>query len=159
MPKQHKPIPELTDRQLRNFWRKVDKRGPDDCWEWTAHRHCKGYGSFGLLPSGIFRAHRIAYYLATGEQPGSLMICHTCDNPGCCNPVHLFLGTNSDNMADMMAKGRSSQGSKHGQAKLTEAQVLAIRASGAARLALATKYGVTNHAIYEVLSRKTWKHI
>ncbi len=155
-------MPGLTDRQLRNFWLKIDKRGPDECWPWLASGDVRGYGQFGLLPAGtrtMFYAHRIAYYLATGKQPGPLCVCHKCDNPSCCNPAHLFLGTQADNMADMRIKDRACVGSGHGSSKLTEAQVLEIRASNAPGVALAAKYGVKRSTISLIKSRRCWKHI
>lgn len=157
----HKPIPKLTDKQLRNFWRKVNKRGPDDCWEWLAYKNSSGYGFFALLPLDMFLAHRIMYYLATGKQPGPLHVCHACDNPGCCNPAHFFLGTHADNMADKVAKGRSRplKGVDNGRVKLTERQVLEIRASGETQDALAVKYGVSQGLISSIRVRRTWKHV
>jgi hypothetical protein len=155
----NKPIPKLTDRQLRNFWLKVDKRGPDECWPWLASGNVRGYGQFGLLPAGIFSAHRVAYYLATGKQPGPLCACHTCDNPSCCNPAHLFLGTDADNVADKVAKGRCAAGVNHGRAKLTEEQVLEIRAVNETQVVIAAKYGVSRGLVSRVRSRRNWKHI
>jgi hypothetical protein len=155
----YKAIPELTPKQLRNFWAKVDKRGPNDCWGWTGSRHERGYGHFRLGKSGIFCVTRIMYYLSAGKQPGPLCICHACDVPSCCNPAHLFLGTGSDNIADMVAKGRTLIGERQPMAKLTEAQVLAIRASGDTQTALAARYNVTQVNISCIKTRKSWKHI
>jgi hypothetical protein len=101
------------------------------------------------------------YCLATGKQPGPLCVLHKCDNPGCCNPAHLFLGTHADNAADRDAKGRSAShsGEDNGKAKLTERQVLKIRVSNEGGVALAIKYGVTRYTISNIRLRKTWKHI
>ena len=155
-----KQIPKLTDRQLRNFWRKVDKRGPDVCWEWLAHKTQHGYGKVKLHPRGMYAAHRIAHHLATGTDPGELLVCHKCDNPGCCNPGHFFLGTSADNVADRDAKGRRDvRGEKHGSAKLTEAQVLEIRASDATGPALAAKHGVSRSLVSGIRLHQRWKHI
>lgn len=87
------------------LWGRVDKSGgPEACWPWTGARH-KGYGMIGIARKK-HGTHRVAYALATGD-PGDLHVCHACDNPPCCNPAHLFLGTHQDNMRDLVAKGRA----------------------------------------------------
>ena len=158
--KKHLLIPELTERQLRNFWLKIDKRGPDDCWEWSGGK-VRGYGNLRLRPLGTYLATRVMYYLATGKQPGPLCVCHKCDNPGCCNPAHFFLGTLTDNAVDMWTKGRGTapRGVDQSLSKLTEEQVLEIRASNATPTTLAPKYGMTPSAISKIKLRHTWKHI
>lgn len=91
----------------KRFWGWVDQRGPEDCWEWKGYRTPKGYGQFQVSRAvGPKRANRIAYLLHTGEEPGDLKVLHRCDNPPCCNPAHLFLGTQADNVRDMHEKGR-----------------------------------------------------
>jgi len=100
-------IPELTDGQVARFWSKVDmSAGPDGCWPWLAGRFPRGYGVFALRPFGSFVSSRLAYQLAYGDLSSDLLVCHECDNPPCCNPAHLFQGTHSDNMQDMLSKGR-----------------------------------------------------
>lgn len=90
------------------FWAKVDVRGPDDCWLWTASTADGGYGQFMVssTPRRITRAHRLSWSLANGPVPSGMVICHRCDVPACCNPAHLFAATQLENIADMRRKGR-----------------------------------------------------
>lgn len=108
----------LDARVAARFWVKVNKDGPipehcpelGPCWIWTRATDKKGYGKFGIGPKGgnrSFFAHRVAFALAGTIPPDDLMACHQCDNPPCCNPAHLFLGTAADNLGDMAAKGRN----------------------------------------------------
>jgi len=141
------------------FWAKVDKSG--NCWEWTASLYKDGYGCFGIN-GGIARAHRISYKWHFGEIPEGLSVCHTCDNPKCVNPKHLFLGTHQENVADMVKKKRQRFGTQCWNAKLNPTAVREIRKkvkSGTAYPELANKYNVTVHQIWAVVHRKTWRHV
>ena len=137
------------------FWSKVDKSGGDDaCWEWTGCTGTSGYG-FAMYHDVRTRAHRVAWGLANGPIPEGLRVCHACDNPRCCNPAHLFVGTQADNMADKVAKGRWGKPGVH----LTSEQVLEIRAklaSGVTQLAIAQAYGATRQAISAIATRRNW---
>jgi len=110
----HKPIPELTRNDLKRFWSKVDKGAPDDCWLWTSFVH-REYGRFWLQGSS-YRTNRVSYAI-TYRDLGDFVVCHSCDNPLCVNPSHLWIGTMKDDCNDRDKKGR------HGSAKLTESQV------------------------------------
>lgn len=85
------------------FWPKVDRRGPDECWPWLAQRQQRR-GNYGRFRDRM--AHRVAYELHYGVAPGELMVCHTCDNPPCVNPAHLWLGSAAENVEDCIRKGR-----------------------------------------------------
>lgn len=89
------------------FWRRVAVRGPDDCWPWTGAR--AGKMRYGCLwwADRVRVAHRVAWELTYGPIPPGVQVCHSCDNPPCCNPAHLFLGDNQENVADREAKGRT----------------------------------------------------
>lgn len=110
-------------------------------------------------------ASRVAYMIAHGEIDDDLLCCHTCDNPSCVNPDHLFLGTANDNLQDMIRKGRavlSTKGERHGRAKLTESDVLEIRrlhASGVSQRSLSRKYKMSVASINMIVHRKHWTHI
>jgi len=144
----------------------VDKRGEDDCWPWLGCKLKEGYGRWRYAGKFI-TAHRFSFLLHFGTLPARLLVCHSCDNPPCCNPNHFFLGTKKDNADDRDAKGRNVnlRGEQNGQAVLTEAQVLAIRSSytpgrykagHVTHRALAKTYGVSRAAITHVLSGRNW---
>jgi hypothetical protein len=95
------------DFQMDRFWSKVNiSDDPDECWEWTRAKDSSGYGSFWFDGSAVM-ASRMALRLSTGDNPLDKYACHTCDNPPCCNPNHLFWGDPEENVKDMVEKGRA----------------------------------------------------
>lgn len=156
------------------FWSKVDKAG--DCWLWTSTKDRKGYGLFSIGPqaheSGARRnsmqaAHRVAYQLSKGSIAPGLHVLHTCTNPACMQPDHLFLGTVKDNVRHMDARGRrvtvARRGSGHGMAVLNEDQVRVIfsrhRDGGETQRSLAIEYGVCCSTINHIMTGRLWSHL
>lgn len=128
------------------------------CRSWLGSRLPKGYGSFRIGGAGSRKqgAHRVAYALTHGECPAGTHVRHTCDNPVCCNPDHLVPGTNADNVRDAKARGRNARGERHGQAKLTDAQVAEVRAQRAAGILahkVAARFGVSAGYVYHLAMR------
>ena len=153
-----KPIPEMSAKDIARFWAKVDVRGPDECWPWTAATR-SGYGrmKIGVLK---YTAHRIALAL-DGRDPVELIACHTCDNPPCCNPAHLWAGTQAENNLDKACKGRTNppRGMNHRRSKLTDSDVISIRADIRSYKIIAADYGVVKSQIGLIKNRKFWTHI
>lgn len=144
---------------------KIATAGLDQCWLWTAGALPSGYGK--VWAGGRMRlAHRVAYEARHGlNSADGLVVRHKCDNPACVNPAHLELGTQSDNVRDRDERGRQSSGEGNGQTKLSEADVLAIRAvyvrgsSELGRPALARRFGVSHQLIGQVVNRQIWAHV
>lgn len=169
---------QIDDTTQKRFWSKVDVRGPDDCWEWQAGKVPFGYGRFYCDHKPI-DAHRFSYILANGpipigNSPHDTCVCHTCDNPACVNPKHLFLGAMVDNVADMRAKGRAfdtskmppeciARGERNGNARITPDIVREIRqryeAGGVSLRGLGRLYGISGNWATRIVRREVWQHI
>ena len=163
---------------LERFQKRLDKtpgNGPQGtCWIWKAGKTNGGYGLIAA-GNGNVRTHRFAWELVNGPIPEGLDVLHHCDNPPCCNPDHLFLGTDADNVADKISKGRGPDmkavslyrqnpaGERNGMAKLTDKDVLEIRAIfayGAPPLGeLADQFNSSVCNIARIVKRRTWRHI
>ena len=153
----------LKEKDKARFWRKVEVRGEDECWEWTGgSRNAYGYGQF-RLNGRMVKVHRISYELSHGSIPEGMLVCHHCDNPPCANPSHLFLGTDKDNAIDREMKGRGhdQNGEKNNRAKLTDAQVSEIRerytGKRGEQAALAREYTVSKMHISRILKNEMRK--
>lgn len=152
-------IPVPDQEAIDRFWSRVDKTGT--CWVWTGAPATKeGYGRVGI-DGRKHLVHRLSYVLANGQIPDGLLVLHTCDNPPCVRPDHLFVGTDADNRADMVAKGRQVilHGEDHPRAKLSQADVDRIRsevAGGRMQKDLAAEYGVTRQLVSAIVNRKCW---
>lgn len=159
----------------------VSKSG---CWDWKGSKNKKGYGAFHVGGS-VMLAHRVSYSLFNSNDPLELLTCHTCDNPGCVNPDHLFLGTNQDNMIDMHKKNRGNRpaGNRHyaktsplrttfgknpliGEdafgSKLKAEYVTEIRKlkkSGVSTREICNTYSIHRVTLYDLIHRRTWRHV
>lgn len=166
MAKSKRTLPILTAQDVQRFWSKVQRLTPDRCWEWTAAIMAEGYGAFRIAKETCY-AHRIAYSLSCGPIPKELCVLHQCDNRRCCNPAHLFIGTDKDNAIDKSRKGRchkssSHRGETHHQAKLRESDIHTIRqraANGESKIKIAYDYGVDRTLIYMIEKRRIWTHV
>ena len=146
------------------FWSKVDRDGPGGCWLWAAAQCPWGYGRF-WLNGRTRKAHRVSYVLAFGDIPAGLQVLHRCDIPLCVNPEHLALGTNADNHADKIRKGRQRGpvGESNRGAKLTSARVAEIREAyargGVTQLALASRFGMSQQSVSCIINNKRWRAV
>lgn len=162
-------VEQVKQKTPERFWSKVKFSDIDECWEWNAatYKGCR-YGAFLYARSNGKRnsghAHRFMFISLFGDLPTHIHVLHKCDNPICCNPNHLFSGTNLDNILDRVAKGRSSKwirpfGSKHHGAKLTESKVIEIYKklkSGMRTIDLSKEYHVSEPTIQDIKHGRTW---
>lgn len=155
------PIPILTKKQIDRLWCRVKQNGPDDCWPFLGRVCEDGYGKISLNYKE-FVASRLIYAVVHKLDPGQKIVCHTCDNPPCCNPKHLFLGTFQQNVKDSVAKKRHSsliKGSAKVQALVNEEIVKEMRLSFLSKQELAEKYNIGISNVYRILTKRSWKHV
>lgn len=157
------------EQHLASFWSRVDRSGgPDACWPWVGSITTQGYGQFRHQGHDV-GAHRVSYELHFGPVPKERpYVCHTCDNPPCVNPRHLWAGSGSDNQKDAQSKGRKPfaaqstrkgrpRGESHRFVKLTAVDVIEIRGSLLSAATLAARYDLSENYIYALKSRQRWR--
>lgn len=160
---QSRAVPELTSAEVTQFWQRVDCGARDACWPWNGPR--SGDYGFTKVRGQVHRAHRIALSLSIRDELTGFVACHSCDNPPCCNPAHLWKGTNRENILDRVRKGRTKgiaavPGEGHPIAKLTVAAVVAIRGEVSRSVgSFAKEYGVTRRTIRDARCGLTWSHV
>lgn len=147
-----------TAGTIERFWAKVDVRGADECWPWKAGCFDGGYGAFYVAGKTV-RAHRFSFVLSNGPLDDGRKALHSCDNPPCCNPAHLFEGSNKDNVDDRHKKGRDAVGEGHGRAKITSAQVIAIREDRRSQRSIAKEYGICKSAVGYIKRGEHWSSV
>lgn len=174
--------------EIERFWSKVQVGEPDACWEWKTGKLKAGYGQFAQAITGYpLRSHRYSWELHFGKIPDGMSVCHHCDNPSCCNPAHLFLGTAADNAADKVLKGRQAKGysnqenrqrgdnhylrrhpekrlrgARNWNSKLTENLVSDLRRrydAGATVAELVDGLNISTVAIRNAILGKTWQQV
>lgn len=160
---------EVKEKTIERFWSKIKFGNADECWEWQRALTKAGYGMFGLgrTVDGLMYAHRYVFTRVVDDFDNTLQVLHKCDNPACCNPNHLFAGTQKDNMRDCKNKGRASKpphhfGSNHNKAKLNEddiSKILISVANGEHVKDVAKSYGITRQMIWLIRKGKNWKHV
>lgn len=149
----------MREKDVERFWAKVDIRGPNECWEWTAGCFAAGYGAF-RVGGATMAAHRLALAI-DGRDPGAMWALHSCDNRACVNPAHLRRGDRAENTTDAFSRNRRLRGNRH-DAKLTPRDVAQARllwAGGHSQTSIARRFGVSQAAISAVVNGKTWRHV
>lgn len=146
---------QIDETYQKIFWNRIDIGEMKSCWIWRGGKDKNGYGMFGVKKTS-FRAHRLSYFLYYKINPQNLYVCHSCDNPACCNPHHLFLGTQADNVRDMILKNRMKIGIRNEKFPiLSEWDILNIKADysnkNKSMMELAKEYGVYKTKIWCVL--------
>lgn len=155
------PLEDLLDGEnknliLKRFWKHVDVKNKNDCWEWKSKKDKDGYGNMQFKNKTV-RANRFIWTVLNGAIPEGMVVCHKCDNPKCLNPDHLFLGTISDNVIDALKKNRLSN------QKLTVDQVKELRklykTGKYSQSELGRIFGVSGSTVCQIVHRKLWKFI
>ena len=154
----------IIGNDLLRFLSYINKDCKNNCWEWMASSDQNGYGVF-WLKDRLHKAPRASWMLLVGDIPSGMNICHHCDNPSCVNPSHLFLGTQADNVRDMVNKGRNKGGpgaklgQSHHMAKLNEDLIIAARqriSNGEKLTHIAKEYGCNHSTLSVAVRGKTW---
>ena len=146
----------------RRLWSKINILSDDKCWEWQGAKTTAGYGVIRINYE-LNYAHRLAWMLKNkAEIPKKGVICHRCDNPSCCNPNHLFLGTQADNIRDAAKKDRMPKGEVHHMSSISKDDVRHIRYLGYTNMSkkkIGEKFGISRQAVTDILCKRTWGHI
>ena len=146
------------DKAWDRFWSKVSK-GPG-CWEWNSAKLASGYGLFSIDGKRHY-GHRLVYSMRSSTIPKGMYVCHSCDNPSCVRPSHLFLGTPAQNQQDSKNKNRLNRafGVRSGRSKLSEFDIKRIRSDTRSHIRISKDYPVERSTISYIKRGETWKHV
>lgn len=151
-----------SERVVDRFWKKVKKKNPDQCWNWTSYISASGQGQF-WIGKKVIPAHRYSFLLARGKIPTGKLVYRTCGNKRCVNPGHMATGKHKDLVGLMVEKGRISSGARHPRSVFQAKDVRKIRKlysdKGWKIGDIARDFGVHSSTISKIISRKTWKDI
>lgn len=145
------------------LWENVEIKSKDECWNYKGPKLSGGYGLFILNGKRIV-ASRLAYELSFGRIPDGMQVCHRCDNPPCCNPHHLFIGTSKDNAIDKIKKGRGvdNKGDRHGMAKLSTSSItdiIEMKKNGITQTEISKSLSVNQSTISRIVNGLRWRHL
>ena len=145
---------------MHRFWSKIDIKNDNECWDYKGGKQHFGYGQFWFEGKTI-GAHKFSYQLHHGSIPKDMCVCHSCDNPTCVNPKHLWLGTKGENNKDRSNKKRSAdrKGELCPTVKLKEYQAIAIKYSNKKNFLLAKQYNISQQTVCDIKKGKRWRHI
>lgn len=161
-----KSTPEMA---IMRFWEKVDKKEEGQCWNWKGYKGRTGHGQMTIMQKQVY-VHRFSWELHNGREiPDGMYVCHKCDNGSCVNPNHLFIGTQKENVDDMVSKGRAIhplegrvRGEKNGNSKLNLEQVNEIRKKyipyKVTHKQLGLEFGVSEITIRKILKGQLWNY-
>ena len=151
------------DEIIVRFFENINYPGnDDDCWTWKGYCNKAGYGIFNW--NRHIKAHRFVYECYNGSISTDIFVCHTCDNPPCCNPNHLKLGTDMDNKQDMVQKNRQAFGTANGMSKLNDEIIIeileGIRSGKYTSLQqICSAHSIAESPIRDIFNRKLWSHV
>lgn len=141
---------------IESFLNKISINSDNGCWEWSGYVNVDGYGRISISAQ-MHLVHRVSYLFHKGDI-GNFYVLHTCDNPKCCNPDHLFLGTHEDNMADRARKKKSKLGNKLSKLEVKEIRNILLNGN-TTQVRLAQQYRVSQSSISQISTHKAWRNI